>query len=343
MSATTSSACTAVSDRGRRGFDRLPRSLQESIRGWRGRHPPELHTEAELAALMADSGRFLSNARAPATVNVLCTVFVQWDAWHRKQRDHHPTFGLLPLDETMVLWLVHKMKGTRTMRPLTRSTPYKYCKILHQLYRQMERTDSPALAEMQKALKRGGFHLAEGAPAATLAEVQAFLARRAQPRSMRMQVLAMWLLASRTDDVNRLPARDISTETTADGSPITVVTWTAGTKAGATPLVDVLAVPEAHRREWTAYLNSMQPGEHPFPHNASQVTDAIRTVNPLLSSHSIKKGALTLLANLGLPLAQVALKAKHKSIDLLRQYIGERAVAMGSGAMEIAGILQDQW
>jgi hypothetical protein len=58
------------------------------------------------------------------------------------------------------------------------------------------------------------------------------------------------------------------------------------------------------------------------------------------TSHSIKKGALVHLLQQGHSLTSVSYKAKHRSVELLRVYIGPQAWAEAHNAHQMADDLR---
>jgi hypothetical protein len=301
------------------------------------RNPPALSAD-QWAALVEAYSNTIDDARADSTWNVLATVLRQFCAFDEVQAANLPQYNALPLDDRMVMWHLNKI----IKKEISGSTPYKYCKILIQLYRRMTGGSfSPILSDYKKALRRKGLHIPNGARPIALTELKLAI-DRSRDRAERMQLLAMWLLCSRCDDVNRLRRQDIEVE--PEGARrVYRVTWRAGTKKGALPLVDFLIPPREHEDEWEAYLESVAVDQHPFALKAARITEVLRRVLHRVSSHSIKKGALAMLVMRGVPLHRVANKAKHETVAQLREYVGERLYAMAQGAMEIAEDIEAEW
>jgi hypothetical protein len=146
--------------------------------------------------------------------------------------------------------------------------------------------------------------------------------------------LLQWMTASRSDDMTRLRRRGIVFDT-ARGQ--IRVTWVLGTKGSQLPFTDFVALPPP---QWTGlqpYLSRSRDDERVFHLDASAMTEIMRRlIGPQYSSHSIKKGALVHLIGRGHPTPPVAYKAKHRSTDLLRVYVGPEAWARAHNANEMA-------
>jgi integrase len=315
---------------------RMPEYWRQKLAGRRPPRPVEALNAGEWATLLEAFATTMGSARADSTWAVLRTVYTQFTAFDDVQCRGLRAYQVLELDQRMIMWHLWKLQK----REISRSTPFKYCKILIQLYRRMTHdAGSILLSDYKKALRRAGYHLADGARPATVQELQRLVASRETISSTtRMQILTMWLLCARTDDVRRLQRKDITLRNT-----VVTVTWNAGTKSGARPLESVMTIPRAHLAEWTREVMTGDPNAHPFPLDCDQISRAMRHIAPDLTSHSIKKGSLTYLISKGAPLQDVAFRAHHDQLDQLRTYVGEHYWALAHHADEMGMMIAEAW
>jgi len=95
---------------------------------------------------------------------------------------------------------------------------------------------------------------------------------------------------------------------------------------------------EEHSYLW-GWIRSLE-GEQPFTTLQTGRADAImKRVNPELSAHSIKRGALVDLLRAGVPLSVIQAMAKHKDLESLYIYLPRSEVAMALGLHECTQFL----
>jgi hypothetical protein len=312
-------------------YDGLDKHWKRSLQHFTTRTTARKLSAAEWVDLNERVDQALGESRALSTWRNISSVVQGFKEFERVQT--LPAYRSLPLDERMVYWVEWKiMEGH-----LTNESPKIYAKKLAQVYARITGRRSFLIREYIQSLARRGYVGGTGATPASTRDIADAL-RTAADHGLRMQLLAMFLLAARTDDVQRLKTTDIRGEE-CEGETHLVVTWTSGTKTGMTPLVDIVTLPAMYSDEMKTYLASLGPNGRPFPLGHAAITAALRRVNPALSSHSIKKGALVTLVAEGHSFEQVAFKAKHASLKLLRVYIGERLWAVGHGAISMGKTL----
>jgi len=73
--------------------------------------------------------------------------------------------------------------------------------------------------------------------------------------------------------------------------------------------------------------------------DTDRLTAMLRRVNPELSSHSVKRGALLTLLRSGVPMTIIQMIAKHKDLETLLVYLPRDEVALTLGIWEASQFL----
>lgn len=271
----------------------------------------------------------LGDCRAPSTWDNISAIMNQFHLFDANQTS--ADYIHLALDWRMAAWIEHKVaKGE-----LNRGSPVQYAKKMQQAYREIFGEPSSVLRDLAAGLRRRPDATAMGAIPLPEPQFRLLLSRCRHP-DVYHQILIQWMTASRTDDMNRLRRQDFD----IDGETVKV-TWNLGTKGSQMPFTDIISLPAGHTRALGQYLTRFGSDDKVFSLSSDTLTAIIRAqVGPQYSSHSIKKGALVHLIEMGHPLTSVAYKAKHRSIDLLRVYIGPTAWAKAHNAPQMAADLR---
>jgi integrase len=288
-------------------------------------------SDEELLELMLRAEGRLGDARSASTWSDIASVLNQFASFDAANLAHHLTYELQPLELRMMYWVEHKLLAAS---PIDMSTAVEYYRKLHAAFRLLNGAESTLLKEYGAALSRNPEAVPEGARAMQPNELQQALAAL-DDHVAQCQLTVQWVTASRSDDLHRLTWDDVTTN--ADGS--TTLAWNRGTKSGTTKRQDFL--PPTIDPEIRRYLSN-KAGPQPFPLDAAAMTRALRRVldpDPRLTSHSVKKGALTTLLRRGVPLTLVQFKAKHSSLETLQTYVGAEVWAQAHRAVETSELL----
>lgn len=300
------------------------------------RDPPACDSE-KFASTFAAMGVRLDHAKADATWRNWGSVANNFRAFDNARRRDLPEYDAMDLDQRMIFWVEMKIDDG----DITAGTPVRYVKRLEQLYRRRCGASSPLMADYRRALIRDGLVPGPGATPTTYTELLRAVQQASQPTE-RMQLLAMWLLAGRCEDARRLKARDCKIEERdqAEDPLLVKVTWLEGApKRPGEALMDYMVVPSHLANEMTDHLHSCRPNEHPFTLSSNRITELLRAVNPELTSHSLKKGALRYLVVQGRPLHEVMHKARHSSEKQTRDYLGEELFGRFYDAIGVSSTL----
>jgi len=312
----------------------LPAHWQSQIiarRPTRPRRGAETLTAEEIVSLQEAVDLRLGQSKSDNTWSNIASVLNQFELFDSFQ-DQVP-YQMSTLDSRMIMWIEHKIRK----QELTRSSPVLYAKKLHQAFKEITARPSPLLRDYIAALRRRPDAAPLGAVAMPL-EVFRELLQRVQYREVYAQLLIQWLTASRADDMTRLRRRDIVFRNTAQGEVEVEITWFLGTKGSTIPFTDYVLLSQAQAEAVEEQVRKVRPDEFPFRLGAEEISRIIQNAlgNTRYSSHSLKKGALTHLLQLGHSISSVAYKAKHRSTDLLRIYVGPVAWAVAHNAQAMA-------
>lgn len=295
------------------------------------RHRAQAMEAAAFERIHARVEACLEESKAPSTWGVIASVANQFQAFDRAQR--LPAYRALPLDERMAMWLHHKIDN----QEIHRQSPVTYAKILSGIFRKITGEGSEILKELTAGLRRTTAP-SQGALPLSVEALRRLLAKSQWP-PLRCQILMQWVTASRSDDMNRIRAKDLKFDTVGAHYRVTT-TWWVGTKGSHLPYTDISYLPYLEWLRLRRYVNQFPADQKVFRLDPEAMTAAMRnllqTNDPRLSSHSLKKGALVHLINQGFTLGEVAYKAKHQSTELLRVYVGPVAWAEAHNATGMA-------
>lgn len=213
------------------------------------------------------------------------------------------------------------------------------------IYGRLDHTDAPILLRnstiwkmaMRHATRRAHEQLGHQPAAATEAQIQSVLRNTNIPRRCRAAILLAWITAARCGDVLKLRHGD--TELDMPARKLTV-TWHRGktvAKRGAYTVNTV--VPQEFCPLLADCLNTAgtTPTQLAFPDvTGSQIKLALRTAAPQLEQRSVRRGALQLLASLGMPHSTLMLFSGHCSEKMLLRYLGYGRLAKAQAATMIA-------
>lgn len=312
------------------------RAQLERRRPGRPRRQPTLsREEVQQGILQADE--VLGHRLADATLDQTASILHQFLAFCAAQKEVE--FQTLELDMQIVFWIEWK----RGNGSLHRSSPAMYAKKMALVYFKAFRRRSEVLHDYQQAMNRMPENQPEGARPLTPEELDALL-RAAPNDEIFFHILLMWGTASRADDMLTLRPVDIEiVQVPPDPRHYAWVTWRQGTKGRAHEQADAIALTPRQAMDLQEFLDSRPLNAPLFTLEADQLTDQLRTaldtIDPRVSSHSVKKGALTHLLQQGHDASSVSHKAKHMDLKLLRSYVPSRAWAVAHGAMRMAGDL----
>lgn len=326
----------------------MTRTFQRQVQRHRTqRHPTGALTDGEVVELLTETDVQLEQSRAEHTWEGYASVIHQFRLFDQRQRS--PAWRGCAMANKIVAWItwcmnrqedarVHQRKGIQKTTALT------YLKKLRYMYTRSQhhwtKAGEAILEDYQKSLKRSG---AEN-PTDPAIPIKPEQVKRAiedtESLVARAQILAMWLTASRTSDVQRLTTSDIELQACPGtrGKLLIIFKWRNGTKGSYGTVHDLVEVDRQTAATIRRALDLAGNGGNPFPLGHAAITCVLRRVEPELSSHSIKKGALTILLQ-HFPPMHVAEKAKHRDTTLLRAYVGATEWARANEAIQMSAEL----
>ncbi len=312
------------------------RAQLERRRPNRPRRQPTLSRQ-EIQQGILQTDEVLGHRLADATLDQTASILHQFLAFASAQKEVE--FQTMELDMQIAFWIEWKRQGGQ----LHRSSPAMYAKKMGLVYFKAFRRRSEVLRDYQQAMNRMPENQPMGARPLTPEELEALL-RAAPNDEIYFHILLMWGTASRADDMLSIRPMDVEVvRLPPDERHYAWVTWRQGTKARAHEQADALALSPEQAEDLQDFLDSRPLGSPLFTLTADQLTDRLRealeTLDPRVSSHSVKKGALTHLLSQGYDASMVSHKAKHTDLKLLRSYVPSRAWAVAHGVMRMASDL----
>lgn len=273
----------------------------------------------------------LLGARSESTWSGLSQVWKQFLAFAQL---NFPEEGDRPSHEVMIMMFIEG-KLSLPEKPIFPPTANQYVKRLAQ---SSDRLCIPyereTLADYRRALKRDGALLpANQATPAVKAQVE-MACRLASPDEA-LGMIAAWKSSSRVGEIKWL-TRESFLWVEADKWVVTF----PYSKGDPFKLGTALVV---HFGEWherlTEHLHRMGPGA-PFSALTTDRAEALlKRVDPTLSAHSIKRGALLTMLRAGVPLHLIQIMAKHKDMETLLVYLPRAEVALALGMDECSQCL----
>jgi hypothetical protein len=314
-------------------FRALPAHWREQLEGRPSDTVFTRLSPSELSDVQADVAERLSQARADSTWGTIASPLNQFRQFAAVQAED---FQLMSIEEKMTIFIEYKLQQGQ----IGGTSAQLYLKKFNQAYKLVFGEHSAALKEFQAAITRTS-EPPQGAVPASPQDIRNVM-ETARTEAVRIQTHLMWLTAARCDDVNRLLKAHITVHPrAADDLNETLVTvaWPSGTKAGPRPLADLVVMSPPQAAALQTYLNHL-PDQCPVcPLRHAAYTRILQNVNPNLTAHSVKKGALIALLQQNHSLADVAFKAKHRSLNLLQTYVGAEMWAIANGAIEMSSTL----
>ena len=111
-------------------------------------------------------------------------------------------------------------------------------------------------------------------------------------------------------------------------------------KASNTPVTDRSELPTELHNALTVLIHDKPDSHRPFAEfTAAKVAKLLKEVDKKYSGHSVKRGSLIELVLAGVPLEQVRVKAKHKTITQLYDYLPGGLIAECHGTVHCSKTL----
>ena len=271
-------------------------------------------TKREAKAVAKKAAQTLGDALAPSTWKGL-------EGCHRRllqfREEWAVTTGtLLPWDLCIIYW-VQRLLSDRTA-PIAESSALEYCsRAVSSLARMGTKLDSPLLRDFVRALKRkGGLRPHRQAKPATSEVVATVLEQTTDPDTC-LAIAVAWCGAARVSDVLRLRSTDLSFE-----GGFVAINWSE-TKSDPFRIGVTTGVHVAER--WMGMLRTkvlgLKAGELLVESTYRRVVAALQKVDPELSGHSLRRGALAELLEQGICLESLRQLSRHSSLDALARYL----------------------
>lgn len=275
------------------------RKLEGNRKSWTSPlQPPE--------DLMDSVVRRLEGARSAGTWGNLESVWKQFLLFATETSED------IQHDVRVMMFLEAKL----TKGEIRESTAYTYLKSLRQITRKLDIPhDSETLEEYAKALKRGGAlkpdRQAHPASAVDIERALALL-----DPTERVGLIVAWKTCSRIGEIGPLRHVDLQHQT-GDTWGITFPYHKGDPFRLGTTIVFVAG------RFHDELIGYWRPGNTAALSSlTTQRTAAVLgQVNPLLSAHSVKRGALTTMLRQGVPLHTIQYYAKHRDLQTTLRYL----------------------
>ena len=236
----------------------------------------------------------------------------------------------LPWDVAVTHWVSRKRQGPGGIAP---STALEYVGRARVALRRMgvDVADSQLLADFSRGLKReGALRPQRQAVPALASQVRAAI-RREPCRDVQLALVLGWAGAARVSDVVRLRVRDVSLQ-----GGYVAVNWSE-TKSDPFRLGVTTGV--SLSVEWMGALRTAMIGREPedlllVRAAYRDVVRALKRVDPTLSGHSLRRGALQDLLMAGAGMESIRQVSRHASLDALARYLpaGKLELARQSAA-----------
>ena len=261
----------------------------------------------------------LTHALAPTYWKTLRRAYDQYTQFRRQWAD---TAGRMPPhDECAMLWATSQRLGG-----LSTSSTLQYLNNIAGALRRFEGypLDSvQVLSDYRRALKRqGALKPKRQAQPATPQDIRRAIER--EPRRLVQLLLGiMWRGAARVSDALRLDVKDVQPDPDND---VVNIRWTqsksdpfrVGHITGITLQAGLRKILERRLRQAEKRKQTTL-----FPPSVGYrcATKAIKRARATLTTHSLRRGALTHLARKGVPLEEVRLLSRHATVDGVIRYV----------------------
>jgi len=303
-------------------------------RAFSARHELPGLVEESLHDLMESLEARLGKSKRGSTWSNISSIVHQFLRWDKRQLC--PKYQIQRLDYKMALWVVAKVEAGH----LKGSSPLEYTKKCAAVFKEATGGSSETLAVLSAAWRKDPNFCAAPGSFLTLESIMKVF-RSSLPARTRMQILLQWKTASRTSDMAHLTNKSFqSSARDPDGSYMILVNWPMGVKGSQLPHTDLIRMEPLESKLLWELVRDTPDGTSVFSATATTITQALRnTLNTDTTSHAIKRGALRHLLELGFTPQQVAFKAKHQDVRLLRVYVGPEAWARAFKAPEMARVI----
>ncbi|KAJ9439879.1 TATE DNA Transposon [Diplonema papillatum] len=267
----------------------------------------------EMRLIHRDARGLLSAALAPSTWARLASV-------HRRFRvflsfANEELDGVVDVATGIILFVVRCMRRG----DITIPSALTYVNTLVSAERRwgVNLEGSQVIRDARRALLRLGANIPERqAVPATFAEVRQALGSCRDP-ALRMTILFSWRAAARVGDVVRLRGKDV--EIVEEGAK--VKWWWTKSDPFHLGAVSAVAMTRRDRAALETLKRDAGPDGTLFPVTTARVARSLKRVNPVLTCHSLRRGACTALFRSGSSLEQVRLVSNHSSIEALLRYL----------------------
>eukprot|EP01059_Diplonema_ambulator_P000349 TRINITY_DN10282_c0_g2_i2.p2 TRINITY_DN10282_c0_g2~~TRINITY_DN10282_c0_g2_i2.p2 ORF type:complete len:276 (+),score=35.30 TRINITY_DN10282_c0_g2_i2:223-1050(+) len=155
-------------------------------------------------------------------------------------------------------------------------------------------------------------------------------------RRTAMVVLLAWRAGARVGDVVRLRTRDV--EFMPGGVKLTF--WESKSDPFHKGTFTSASLSEGETEELRAYMQAWGSDEKPLAVSTARVTAALKAVDPRLSCHSLRRGALTLLLRRGTDLEGIKALSRHATTTALLRYLPCAELASVEEAGRVSTLLR---
>jgi hypothetical protein len=254
-------------------------------------------------------------------------------------------------------WKMSDLPLRSSIQRITVQSAYVYTKKLTYLYKRSPflRPEGLHLLEsFRRSLERmGAKNPDDPSRALDPAEMSTLLhhaslaidnAKKAEERQKRLatwaQLTLQWLTASRTEDMLKLEPTHIKV-CRGEQEALIQLTWPRGTKCAYSTTTDRLSISD---QRLIQFLEKSTLGRvRPFALSVGSLNAMLKSLfqqpEGKITSHSIRKGALTWLLRQEFPVELISEKAKHRSVRMLRAYIDPAVLAEMRRALEMSASL----
>jgi len=205
------------------------------------------------------------------------------------------------------------------------SSAHQYCVLVASGYRLYDgvvledSSDRHLWALFRRALRRGGALVPKNqAPPLTPVQFAETIERKTLCMRMRLAILVAWLSAARGADLRSLKKERFVLEKRGTYTLDFTGTKTDPFQEG---LFSRITFPEAYILPFEALMTSLGHDENVFPFSNHAITSALRATDPLLSAHSIRRGALTALLLRGSTLEDLRAFGRYRGVEGLLHYL----------------------
>lgn len=292
----------------------------------RARIPP-------ITSMMPQLEERIRGRRSDTRWNDLSGVLKQFIAWNRKLEAE--TNEEINLDLAWrIIWFVEAKIESSDLKSL--GSALKYVKNLTQCVQEIGFSlEEEVINAYKQSLKRAGAEKPEHqAPPASVAEMRGACQFLTETEALGLRLA--WMTASRIGEMSYLTAEHVAhkgnTLWTVEfpyhkGDPFRLGTGMA------------FFAPEDLHRLLLKRFEWLPHGSPLTDLTTARASAALKRVNPELSAHSIKRGALVLLLRSNVPLGVIQAIAKHKDLETLYRYLPRTEVAMSLGLHEATKFL----